>query len=310
MKKKLQRTTRRVLPPSYPDVLALRSEASKSRCASSGSRSASPSVASLPLPRKALGQHFLVDHNIVRKIVRLAELQPGETVLEIGPGRGILTESLLEASGFVVAIEVDAALCAHLRATLGDRPNFTLIEGDALTYDYAQVPGPFLVVANLPYYISTPLLFRLLREQQRVDRLVLMLQEEVAARLVAVPGGKDYGALSIAAQFYCEVRQAFKVPATCFRPKPQVGSAVVALTPLPRPRVAVHDEVLFFKVVRAGFAHRRKALVNSLRDEGFEAAKTSTALAQTGIDPRRRAESLSLSEFAALTEALKGEGLM
>ncbi len=253
---------------------------------------------------KTLGQHFLIDHNIVRKIVRLAELQPGETVLEIGPGRGILTEALLEASGLVVAIEVDAALCAHLRATLGARPNFTLIEGDALPYDYAQIPSPFLVVANLPYYLSTPLLFRLLQERRRVDRMVLMLQAEVAARLAAVPGGKDYGALSIAAQFYCEVRQAFKVPATCFRPKPQVGSAVVALTPLPRSRVAVHDEVLFFKVVRAGFAHRRKALVNSLKDEGFEAARTVAALEQAGIDPRRRAESLTLSEWAALANAL------
>ena len=256
------------------------------------------------VPRRSLGQHFLIDKNIVHKIVRLAELQPGETVLEIGPGRGILTEALLDSSGLVVAVELDAALCAHLRATLGRRSNFRLVEGDALTFDYAQVPSPFLVVANLPYYVSTPLLFRLLEDRRRIDRLVLMLQEEVVARLAAAPGGKDYGALSIAAQFYCEVRQVFRVPPTCFRPKPQVGSAVVVLTPLPKPRVSVADEAFFFRVVRAGFAHRRKALPNSLRDEGFEGAPTAAALEQAGIDPRRRAETLSIEEFAAVTDAL------
>ena len=262
------------------------------------------SAAPAHVPRRSLGQHFLIDKNIVHKIVRLAELQPGETVLEIGPGRGILTEALLDSSGLVVAVELDAALCAHLRATLGRRSNFRLVEGDALTFDYAQVPSPFLVVANLPYYVSTPLLFRLLEDRRRIDRLVLMLQEEVVARLAAAPGGRDYGALSIAAQFYCEVRQAFRVPPTCFRPKPQVGSAVVVLTPLPKPRVSVADEAFFFRIVRAGFAHRRKALPNSLRDEGFEGAPTAAALKQAGIDPRRRAETLSIEEFAALTDTL------
>jgi len=261
-------------------------------------------VPSAHVPRKSLGQHFLIDKNIVHKIVRLAELQPGETVLEIGPGRGILTEALLDSSGLVVAVELDAALCARLRSTLGRRSNFRLIEGDALAFEYAQMPSPFLVVANLPYYVSTPLLFRLLEERQRIDRLVLMLQEEVVARLAAAPGGKDYGALSIAAQFYCEVRRAFRVPPTCFRPKPRVGSAVVVLTPLAKPRVSVADEAFFFRVVRAGFAHRRKALLNSLRDEGFEGAPTAAALERARIDPRRRAETLSLAEFAALADAL------
>jgi len=261
-------------------------------------------VASAHVPRKSLGQHFLIDKNIVHKIVRLAELQPGETVLEIGPGRGILTEALLDSSGLVVAVELDAALCARLRTTLGRRSNFRLIEGDALAFEYAQVPSPFLVVANLPYYVSTPLLFRLLEERQRIDRLVLMLQEEVVARLAAAPGGKDYGALTIAAQFYCEVRRAFRVPPTCFRPKPGVGSAVVVLTPLAKPRVSVTDEAFFFRVVRAGFAHRRKALLNSLRDEGFEGAPTAAALEQAGIDPRRRAETLRLEEFATLADGL------
>jgi len=258
-----------------------------------------------PRGRKSLGQHFLKDQNIVRKIVRLAELQPGETVLEIGPGRGILTEALLNVSGAVVAVEIDPILCRHLRAVLGNRSNLKLFEGDALEFDYGHLPDSFLVVANLPYYLSTPLLFRLLNEGQRISRMVLMLQGEVAARLAASPGGKEYGVLSIAAQFRCEVRFAFKVSAPCFQPAPGVGSGVIVLTPLSRPRVAVENEGLFFKLVRAGFAHRRKALINSLKDEGFDMEKTRAALGEAGIDPGRRAETLSLQEFGALANLLQ-----
>jgi len=256
----------------------------------------------LPPARKSLGQHFLIDPNIVRKIVRLAELQPGEMVLEIGAGRGVLTEALLGVSGSVVAIEVDPALCAHLRALLGHHSNLKLIEGDAMAFDFV-LAEPFVVVANLPYYLSTPLLFRLFQVRQHISRMVLMLQEEVVARLAAPPGGKDYGVLSIAAQFRCEVRQAFRVSASCFHPPPRIGSAVAFLTPLSRPRVAVRDEAVFFKLVRAGFAHRRKALLNSLRDEGFDTNRTRTAMAEAGIDPGRRAETLGIEEFAGLANA-------
>ena len=260
---------------------------------------------SLPPARKSLGQHFLIDPNIVRKIVRLAELQPGETVLEIGAGRGVLTEALLGVSGSVVAIEVDPALCAHLRALLGHHSSLRLIEGDAMAFDFGWLAEPFLVVANLPYYLSTPLLFRLLQARQRISRMVLMLQAEVVARLAALPGGKDYGVLSIAAQFGCEVRQAFCVSASCFHPPPGVGSAIVVLTPLSRPRVAVRDEAVFFKLVRAGFAHRRKALLNSLRDEGYDPDRTRIVMAQSGIDAGRRAETLSIEEFAGLANRLQ-----
>jgi 16S rRNA (adenine1518-N6/adenine1519-N6)-dimethyltransferase len=257
-----------------------------------------------PPPRKSLGQHFLIDQNIARKIVRLAELQPGETVLEIGPGRGILTEALVDAAGCLIAIELDSMLCARLRELLGRRPNFTLVEGDALTIDFGRLPEPFLVVANLPYNVATPILFRLLEQRQRVLRMVLMLQAEVAERLTAVPGEKDYGILSIGAQLRSDVRQVFKVPATCFRPMPQVESTVVIVTPLTRPRVPVVDETVFFKVVRGGFAHRRKALLNSLKDEGFDGASAAAALRQAGIDSRRRAETLSIGEFASLANLL------
>jgi 16S rRNA (adenine1518-N6/adenine1519-N6)-dimethyltransferase len=261
--------------------------------------------ATLPRGRRSLGQHFLIDRNIVRKIVRLAELQPGETVLEIGPGRGILTEALLDVSGSVIAIEVDSILYAHLRDAFANRSSLKLIEGDALAFDYERLPESFLVVANLPYYVSTPLLFRLLKEGARISRMVLMLQAEVAARLAAPPGGKQYGVLSVAAQFRCEVRLAFKVSATCFQPPPRVDSAVVVLTPLLRPRVSVQDEGFFFKVVRAGFAHRRKSLANSLRDEGFDPETTKVALSEAEIDGARRAETLSLQEFGALANRLQ-----
>jgi 16S rRNA (adenine1518-N6/adenine1519-N6)-dimethyltransferase len=258
----------------------------------------------LPRGRKALGQHFLVDRNIVHKIVRLAQLQPGETVLEIGPGRGILTEALLDFSGAVIAIEVDSSLYAHLRDKFAKRSGLKLIEGDALDFDYACLPESYLVVANLPYYLSTPLLFRLLKEGARISRMVLMLQAEVAGRLAASPGGKEYGVLSIAAQFRSEVRLAFKVSATCFQPPPRVDSAVVVLTPLLLPRVCVENEGFFFKVVRAGFAHRRKSLANSLRDEGFNPEMTRAALTEAGIDGTRRAETLSIQEFGTLANHL------
>jgi 16S rRNA (adenine1518-N6/adenine1519-N6)-dimethyltransferase len=261
--------------------------------------------ATLPRGRKSLGQHFLIDRNIVHKIVRLAELQPGETVLEIGPGRGILTEALLEVSGAVIAIEVDSVLNAHLREAFRNRSGLKLIEGDALALDFACLPEAFLVVANLPYYLSTPLLFRLLKEGARINRMVLMMQAEVAARLAASPESKAYGVLSIATQFRCEVRLAFKVSATCFQPPPRVGSAVVVLTPLLRPRVSVEDEGFFFKVVRAGFAHRRKSLANSLRDEGFNPEQTRAALMAAGIDGARRGETLSMQEFGALANYLQ-----
>ena len=255
-------------------------------------------------PRKSLGQHFLIDQNIARKIIRLAELQPGETVVEIGPGRGILTEALVDAAGCLIAVELDGALCAHLRALLEHRRNFKLIEGDALTFDFGRIPQPFLVVANLPYNVATPILFRLLAQGQGVLRMVLMLQAEVVDRLTAAPGEKDYGVLSVAAQFRSEVRRLFKVAATCFRPVPQVESSVVVVTPLACPRVPVVDEALFFRVVRGGFAHRRKALLNSLRDEGFNGENAAAALREAGIDHRRRAETLSIEEFARLANLL------
>ena len=188
--------------------------------------------APFPPANKRLGQHFLIDQNIVRKIVAVAELAPDDTVLEIGPGRGILTDALSRAARRVVAIEIDAELCALLQARQTDWKNVELICADALIHPFETLAAG-VVVANLPYYISTPLLFKFLDQRRRFPRLVLMLQNEVADRLVAKAGDDDYGVLSVLMQYAADVKKAFKVSANCFRPRPDVDSAVVVLRPRP-----------------------------------------------------------------------------
>src|SRR5262245_42561287 len=226
--------------------------------------------ANLPPPNKRLGQNFLIDPNIVRKIVALAELGSSDHVLEIGPGRGILTEALCHAAGRVTAVEVDTRLHAYLKTRQAGLPKVELVCEDALAYPVESLPTGTVVVANLPYYISTPLLFRLLDQRDRFPKMVLMLQNEVADRLVAKPGGSDYGVLSVLAQYAAEITKAFRVSTQCFRPRPEVGSAVVLLRTKERGRLSQQEEVFFQAVVKAAFAHRRKTLVNSLRDEGYE----------------------------------------
>jgi 16S rRNA (adenine1518-N6/adenine1519-N6)-dimethyltransferase len=258
----------------------------------------------LPPARKRLGQHFLVDPNIVRKIVALAELRPDETVFEIGPGRGILTRALCAEAEQVVAVELDVQLGEYLRETIRDCRNLDLHLGDALEFPYEELPEGTVVVANLPYYVSTPLLFKLLEARRKIDRMVLMLQTEVARRLVAQPGTEDYGILSVLTQYAAVAKLAFMVSANCFRPRPDVGSSVVSLALRRQPALVVQDEASFVRTVRASFAHRRKTLANSLRDEGLAQDRIMQALAQVGIDPRRRAETLTLREFAVLAEVL------
>jgi 16S rRNA (adenine1518-N6/adenine1519-N6)-dimethyltransferase len=257
--------------------------------------------------RKALGQHFLRDPNIVRKIITLAEIQPNETVVEIGPGHGILTRALSETGSKVFAIELDRSLDEQLQKEFKDSPNVRIIQANALTYPFEDLPAPFAVVANLPYSISTPLLFRLLELRSRVSRMVLMLQLEVARRIVAREGGKEYGLLSIGVQFYAEPRLEFIVPRGCFRPPPKVDSAVIRLMMRTTPKVAVKDEPFFFRVVRAGFGHRRKSVRNALKDGGFPADAVEEALDAESItsgNPQRRAETLSIEAFARLADKL------
>ena len=258
----------------------------------------------LPLPNKRLGQNFLIDPNIVRKIVALAELNTSDHVLEIGPGRGILTEALCRVAGRVTAIEVDPRIHAYLATRQSELPNVELVCDDALAYPIERLPIGTVVVANLPYYISTPLLFRLLDQRDRFSRMVLMLQDEVVDRLVAKPGGSDYGVLSVMAQYAAEITKSFRVSAQCFRPRPEVASAVVLLHTQERTRLSQQEETAFRALVKAAFVHRRKTLVNSLRDEGYAPHSVVEKLQRLNIAPTRRAETLSVEDFLRLARAL------
>ena len=262
------------------------------------------SSSDLPPPIKRLGQNFLIDPNIVRKIVALAELSPSDHVLEIGPGRGILTEALCHAAGQVTAIEVDPRLHAYLETRQVELPNVELVCEDALSYPVESLPMGTVVVANLPYYISTPLLFRLLDQRDRFPRMVLMLQNEVADRLVAKPDGSDYGVLSVMAQYAAEITKAFRVSAQCFRPRPEVGSAVVLLRTKQRRELSSEEEPKFATLVKASFAHRRKTLINSLKDEGYNQKSVIEALQWLTLSPTVRAEVLSVAQLIELTRRM------
>ena len=259
------------------------------------------SPADPPAAIKRLGQNFLIDPNIVRKIVALADIAPNDHVLEIGPGRGVLTEVLCKTAGRVTAVEIDPRLHDYLAERRAEFPNLTLVLEDALVYPVESLPAGTIVVANLPYYISTPLLFRLLDQRDRFPRLVLMLQNEVADRLVAKPGSSDYGVLSVMAQYAAEITKAFRVSAQCFRLRPEVGSAVVLLKTRERRELTSEEEPRFAALVKAAFAHRRKTLVNSLRDEGYDQSRIIVALERLTLSPSVRAEVLSLEQFIRFT---------
>ncbi len=257
-----------------------------------------------PPPRKRLGQHFLVDQNIVRKIVTVAALRPHDVVFEIGPGRGALTRALCERAAKVIAVEIDRRLVRYLSAVRPPGAVLELHHGDALAFDYGALPSGTVVVANVPYAVSTPLVFRLLRERGRLDRIVLMLQREVAERMTAAPGSRDYGVLSVMSQYYAEPRKAFVVAASCFRPVPGVDSAVVSLTGRSEPRSDECFNRVFARIVRSAFAHRRKTLMNSCRAEGWDQTMAQRMLERAGIDPRRRAETLDVREFMTLAHTV------
>ena len=261
-----------------------------------------------PAAIKRLGQNFLIDPNIVRKIVVLAALTPTNAVLEIGPGRGILTEALCRATGHVTAIEVDPRLHAYLAERQPRFSNLTLILDDAMTYPIEHLPIGTTVVANLPYYLSTPLLFRLLDQRDRFPRMVLMLQNEVADRVVAKPGSSDYGVLSIMAQYAAEITKAFRVSAQCFRPRPEVGSAVVLLKTKHQRALNQEQEPKFAVLVKAAFAHRRKTLINSLKDQGYDHRLVAGASEALALSHSVRAETLSVEQFIELTRRIYGPG--
>jgi 16S rRNA (adenine1518-N6/adenine1519-N6)-dimethyltransferase len=279
-------------------------------------------VTGLIRAKKSLGQHFLTDHHVARRIVDSVSPSRDEVVIEIGPGKGALTSLLAERSGWVFAVEIDPALVEELRRAV-QAENLTIVEADALEVDWEELieegksklsrrEQPHVrVVANLPYYISTPLIERLLSVGRRLFDMTLMLQKEVADRITSEPGGKEYGYLSVMVQYYSEAEKLFEVPASAFAPPPRVRSAVIRLRVRERAAVEVGDEVKFFKLVRAAFAQRRKTILNNLK----AAAKTldvhtdvESALEAASIEPRRRAETLSLAEFAALYIELTSNG--
>jgi len=261
-----------------------------------------------PLPRKRFGQHFLTDKNLIRKIVAAAGVAPGDAVLEIGPGRGALTEGLIEAGASVTAIEVDRDLARLLKERFPSEA-LKVIGADALKVSYTEFSREaarrFKLVANLPYNISGPLLARLLQQRSAFSVMVLMFQKEVAERIVSPPGVKSYGVLSVLSQAYTEVNIEFNVSRNLFSPRPKVDSSVVSFRVLERPCVEIDDEAFFKTVVKSAFGTRRKTLLNSLKTLGFEKEQLVSALAETGVDPGRRGETLGLGEFTALARALK-----
>lgn len=257
-----------------------------------------------PFARKRFGQHFLVQPAIAERIVGLADLQAGATVLEIGPGRGALTALIAPRCARLVLIEVDRDLAAALRARVAATANVQLIEGDVLRVDLAATLGahaPATVIANLPYNISTPVLMRLLGAPELFDRLVLMLQREVAARLCSAPGTKTYGALSVMVQAIAEPRIALRVPASAFAPAPKVESAVVVITPRRPPALDPARRRVLRGVVRTAFARRRKQLVNVIAPLTDDPHATLAAL---GLDPTARPETLTPAQFIQLADAL------
>jgi 16S rRNA (adenine1518-N6/adenine1519-N6)-dimethyltransferase len=255
--------------------------------------------------KKEKGQHFLQDEGVLQTILDHADLGAGDTVLEIGPGLGVLTEGLA-AAGQVIAVETDPELCTYLTLRFADRSNVQIVRRDILKYNLEELPARKVkVVANLPYYISTPILMHLIGRVHRFSLILIMLQKELAERITAVPGTKKYGSLSIAVQFYTSTGIVAHVPKTSFYPAPEVDSAIVRLRVLDRPPVRVPDPEGFFRIVRAAFSQRRKTLRNALIGSRlFSKERLDAAFRTAEIDPTRRAETLSIEEFARLSAFL------
>jgi 16S rRNA (adenine1518-N6/adenine1519-N6)-dimethyltransferase len=258
-------------------------------------------------PSRALGQHFLADPNTARRIVRLADVDDGDDVLEIGPGVGSLTLALAEAGARVTALELDRYLVPALEevvATDASGASVAVVQGDALTVDLRELLAPaetWKLVANLPYNVATPLVARVLEEAPSVTSLLVMVQREVGERLAAPPGNKDYGAISVKVAYFGRARVVGAVPRTVFLPEPNVDSALVRVDRHPAPTVDVPSSAALFALVKAGFAQRRKMLRRALQPQLGE--RTTEVLEEAGVDPRSRAESLDLDAWAAIARA-------
>jgi 16S rRNA (adenine1518-N6/adenine1519-N6)-dimethyltransferase len=263
-------------------------------------------------PRKRFGQNFLVDRNVLNKILDALEICEGDPVLEIGPGVGALTLGLAQRGARVVAVEIDRGMVSILGEVLPEHSNVTVVNEDFLRLDIAQFltehfgTASVKVVGNLPYYITSPIIAKLFGAGPRIERIVLMVQKEVAERLKACPGGREYGAMSVFVQYHSSAEIVSFVSQNVFLPPPDVSSAIVRLTPIPAPVVAP-SEALFFNVVHCAFGKRRKTLLNSLSDcpsLGLSKEQVAAVLHKSTIDPARRAETLSLEEFAKIARAV------
>jgi len=261
-------------------------------------------------PKKRLGQHFLIDRNILNKVIRTAQVGKEDVVVEVGPGLGEMTLALARLANCVIAVEIDPKLIEILKKKLTDWPNVEVVKSDILKVDFKSFlkkeGRPVKVVANLPYQISTPLLFRFIEAREVFSTFTLMLQKEVAERLAAHPGRKEYGPLSIFVQVFLDVSVRFFIKPSAFFPPPKVGSAVVQMDWKEKPMVEMQDEAWFKKVVKACFGYRRKTLANALRhSELLLPESIESRMEKIEIDPRRRPETLTIEEFVRLADALK-----
>jgi 16S rRNA (adenine1518-N6/adenine1519-N6)-dimethyltransferase len=256
---------------------------------------------------KSLGQNFLIDNQVLKDIVTSAEINNDDFIIEIGPGVGTLTKELLQVAKKVCAIELDKDLIPILNEELKEFENFELVNKDALKVNFDEIIGKeksVKLVANLPYYVTTPIIAKLLTEGYKFKSLTIMIQKEVAERIDAKPSTKEYGALSLLVQYYCDTELVRKVSPSSFIPRPKVDSSVIRLNKLDSPRVKVDDEKLFFKIIRASFNMRRKTLWNALKSLGLSKDLLENALQECDIDPKRRGETLSIYEFANLSNSI------
>lgn len=257
---------------------------------------------------KSLGQNFLIDETVLDDIVDGADITKDDYVIEIGPGVGTLTKELINRARRVTSIELDSKLIPILEAELSCYENFDLVHKDALKVDYRELIGDeknVKVVANLPYYVTTPIIANLLNDDLNIKSITIMIQKEVAERINGEPGTKEYGAFTLLAQYYCDTKIIRNVPPSCFIPSPKVDSIVIRLDKLEKPRVEVEDKKLFFNIIRQSFNMRRKTLWNGIKSVGLEKEVQEKAFAEANIDPTRRGETLSIQEFANLANTIK-----
>jgi len=265
-------------------------------------------------PRKGLGQNFLIDRSVRDDIVAGAAISPSDIVIEIGPGKGTLTFSLAERALFVLAVEIDRRFCDYLRERLGDVGNVEVRNADFLRMNLREEISELRerfpraravrIVSNIPFYITTPIVTKIIENGSLIDSCTVTVQKEVAERFTADPGSKRYGAITLFLNYYARLRLLFPIPREAFRPKPDVDGAVISIVPRVKPAVEVRDERLFFRVIRAAFGQRRKMVKNSLRSLGLSEGAVESALHQSGLCPGLRPERLSIEDFARLSDAL------